>query len=323
MNLDTSRTLPASGPMTFSELVQRNLDLSNLMDLRSQLEMQLDQYFRLLDLQHTITKFKDTETFRKNIKATLPGMEANIFTITKAIVKAIYNAARFVLRIVGSAIRFVSQFFKRNLNDAKGVINNIAPTIPLCANEVITLGMTKGELDRLRTVMDAHLKAKDRTPETTTGMTIDAYKTLFFKTFNAGLPQEAQVDARGRLLHSINYTKNARLSYLGWRDQTSFAAGIDDLLHMQESVKGILTSIREQSGEMRKIVSYCEANGNVQNNLLQDRGPHTIDVACLCVILVNDMKILKKTEDVFTRMITSVEKASHNYVQAKNPPNEE
>ena len=291
-------------------------DLAILTSEQAALQSCIDEYYRLLVLDKMMKNTSMTEIAYKNAKAIL-SEEASVFTIARAIVSAIFNAAKWVLSIIGKTFKFIASFFKREIKDAVKVLDNIAELIPLCGNEIISIGISRTNVQLLKNIIQAHSDKKDVVPQGTPGMKIDDYKKLYFTKFNAAVPNAAQVTPKGSLKSTPKATRNSRLSGLGWTTRDQMVDGANDLTGAEEDITSILQGLREKSADMKKIIALCESNGYVKNKFIEEKGPETIDAACLCSIVVNDVKVLKNAEDTFSKMVYHLEKASKKYVAAK------
>lgn len=291
-------------------------DLAILTSEQAAMQACIDEYYRLLVLDKMMKNMSMTEIAYKNAKVIL-SEEVSVFTIARAVVSAIVGAAKWCLSLLGKTLKFVASFFKREIKDAVVVLDQIAGLIPLCGNEIISIGISKDNVDLLSRIIRAHDDKKDVVPTGTPGMKIDDYKRLYFQKFNAAVPTEAQVTPKGKLKSAPKAIRNARLSALKWTNRDQMNAGANDLITAEECISSILQDLREKSSDMKKIVALCESNGYVKNKFIEEHGPETIDAACICSIVVNDVKLLKNAEDTFTKMVYNLEKASKKYVTAK------
>ena len=311
--------VPSEEAMFFGK-VDRALDayedLAIITSEQAAMQACIDEYYRLLVLDKCLKGMSLTEKAYKNAKIIL-SEEVSVFTIARAIVTAIANAARWVLSLVGKTFKFIASFFKREIGDAKNTIDNISELIPLCGGEIISVGISKTNIEMLCRIVDSHSANKDIVPTGTPGMKIDEYRSLYFTKFNAAVIDAAKVNNKGMLKSTPKAVHNARLASLGWNSQTVMQKGADDLIGAEEDVSSILQDLRGKSSDMKKIINLCESNGYVKNKFIEETGPETIDAACLCSIVVNDVKLLKNAEDTFAKMVYLLEKASKKYVAAK------
>lgn len=290
---------------------------AEISDLMNKALHHVEEYRRLRIIEYPLRHMTLTETAVKNARAVYPSQEASVFTIARAIIMAIYGAAKWTLGLIGKIFKFIGSFFKREIKDAVKVIEDIGDVVPLCGSEVMGLGIAVQDVILIEKIVKSHSEKKDVVPTGTPGMKIDDYKRLYFEKFNAAVINEAKVSPKGILSNRPHGKRNARLNALGWTTKEVLLKGADSLTNSEEAVQSILDDLKDKSSDMKKIINLCESNGYVKNRFIEEKGPETIDAACLCSILVNDVKIIKQSEDVFTKMVYSVEKASKKYVAAK------
>jgi len=283
-------------------------EITSCTDIMNQYIDQYDTYTTIVNLRRVAGT---TESVKHAAEALIASTEVSIFTITGAIIKAIYNIAKFFLRLLGKIIKFVFSFFKHNNNDTRKDLEGISNYINLIQKDRISSGVRASELTTFCNIINEHASCVGLTPETgsSEGMTIDSYKKLYYQKFNDTVKDFARVHPNtSELQNPINPIASATVFNLGWTSYDRLMNGLSDLDSAEKRISDTLKTLKDKSKDIKRLVEECESNGYVANKFIEAKSRDAIDAACFTTVLVKDLRKLKAIEDRFGDMATEMKK---------------